>query len=54
MIFGRFDDRVHHIYDKAPMPPPERAHERSNAPQPAAPASAATVGGPPVASPPGR
>ncbi|MGD0002105.1 MAG: PIN domain-containing protein [Bryobacteraceae bacterium] len=54
MIFGRFDDRVHHVYDKAPMPPPERAHERSNAPQPAAPASVATAAGPQAASPPGR
>jgi uncharacterized protein YacL len=30
MIFGRFDDRVHHVYDKAPMPPPERGHERDD------------------------
>ena len=50
MIFGRFDDRVHHVYDKAPLPPdrgPER--ERSTAPQPAAPAA-----GTPAATPPGR
>ena len=55
MIFGRFDDRVHHVYDKAPMPPPERGHERANMPQPAAPtASAVTVDGSPAANPPGR
>ncbi len=47
MIFGRFDDRVHHVYDKAPLPPPER--ERPTAPQPAAPAAAT-----PAATPPGR
>ncbi len=55
MIFGRFDDRVHHVYDKAPMPPPERGHERSAAPPPAAPAaSAAPAAGPQAANPPGR
>jgi uncharacterized protein YacL len=55
MIFGRFDDRVHHVYDKAPMPPPERGHERANMPQPAAPTtSAVTVDGAPAANPPGR
>ncbi|MGD0578435.1 MAG: PIN domain-containing protein [Bryobacteraceae bacterium] len=48
MIFGRFDERVHRVYDKAVIPPPERAHdrERSTAPQPAAPAA-----GPPAANP---
>jgi len=28
MIFGRFDERVHHVYDKAPPPPLDRPQER--------------------------
>ena len=28
MIFGRFDERTHHVYDKAPAPQPDRGHDR--------------------------
>ena len=36
MIFGRFDERVHHVHDKM-APPPERAHERERAAVPPTP-----------------
>ena len=49
MIFGRFDERVHRVHDKTPLPPAERGHDRDRdraaAPQPAAPAA-----GPPAAN----
>jgi uncharacterized protein YacL len=36
MIFGRFDERVHHVYDKASAPPLDRSQERTT-PPPAVP-----------------
>jgi hypothetical protein len=47
MIFGRFDERVHHVYDKAPQPPMERPQER-----PAPPPPVAVM--PPAVTPPGH
>lgn len=53
MIFGRFDERVHHVYDKAPQPAMERPPERPAPPPPAA-ASAPSAVMPPAATPPGH
>jgi len=47
MIFGRFDERVHHVYDKAPPPPLDRS-ERA-VPPPAPPQAMS-----PEATPPNR
>jgi uncharacterized protein YacL len=38
MIFGRFDDRVHHVYDKPPAPAPVREHDAARERSSAAPA----------------
>jgi hypothetical protein len=53
MIFGRFDERVHHVYDKSPQPPMERLQDRERtAPPPPATSSASTAAMPPAAIPP--
>jgi uncharacterized protein YacL len=39
MIFGRFDERVHHVYDKVPQATPERLQERAAPPPPVSPAA---------------
>jgi len=49
MIFGRFDDRIHHVYDKAPTPPLERSQERERAVPPSPPPAMS-----PEVPPPGR
>jgi uncharacterized protein YacL len=36
MIFGRFDERVHTVYDKSPAPPHAEKHDRQHREQPAA------------------
>jgi uncharacterized protein YacL len=48
MIFGRFDDRVHHVYDK-PTQAPERGHDREK--PPAAPLAPGASVAPPAGSP---
>lgn len=47
MIFGRFDERIHHVYDKVPPPPLDRS-ERAVPPSAPPPAMS------PEATPPGR
>jgi uncharacterized protein YacL len=54
MIFGRFDERVHHVYDKAPQPAMERPQERSAVPPPPAASSAPSAVMPPAVTPPGH
>lgn len=49
MIFGRFDERVHHVYDKAAPPPLDRPLERAVPPAPAVEAAM-----PPAIAPPGH
>jgi uncharacterized protein YacL len=49
MIFGRFDERVHHVYDKAPLAALDRSQERERATPPPPAASSAM---PPAATPP--
>jgi uncharacterized protein YacL len=49
MIFGRFDERVHHVYDKAPLAALDRSQERERATPPPPAASSAL---PPAAAPP--
>jgi uncharacterized protein YacL len=48
MIFGRFDERIHHVYDKVPPPPLDRSQERAVPPSAPPPAMS------PEATPPGR
>ena len=49
MIFGRFDERVHHVYDKSPQPPMDRPQDRERTPPPPPVAPPAM---PPAAIPP--
>jgi uncharacterized protein YacL len=51
MIFGRFDERVHHVYDKAPQPTLDRSQDRE---RPTPPSSVPPAVLPPVVTPPGH
>jgi uncharacterized protein YacL len=52
MIFGRFDERVHHVYDKAPLPSLDRSQERERPLPPPPGSSSAASSASPAAAPP--
>jgi hypothetical protein len=39
MIFGRFDERVHHVYEAVPKPPERGREHKEHAPAPSSPAA---------------